>query len=79
MAIKFLERGDLSIPELARRLGFTDAATFRRAFKEWTGQAPASFRKEGALNLHEAHGDPSWSVPISKAIYSEARARGFHA
>jgi AraC-like DNA-binding protein len=53
MAVKLLGRGDLSVSEVASRLGFADSATFRRAFKEWTGQAPADYRRPGCHDQPE--------------------------
>ncbi|WP_380872133.1 helix-turn-helix domain-containing protein [Sphingomonas sp. DBB INV C78] len=35
----------LNVPAIARRTGFHDARTFRRAFIDWTGQRPSEFRK----------------------------------
>lgn len=37
--------GDLSIDEVAERLGYSDAANFTRAFRRWTGLTPSRFRK----------------------------------
>jgi AraC-like DNA-binding protein len=39
-----LEQSRLSIEEVARELGFADAAGFVRAFQRWTGETPASYR-----------------------------------
>jgi len=36
----------LTINEIAEKLGFSDASSFRRAFKGWTGVQPSSIRKE---------------------------------
>ncbi len=44
-AIHLLNEGLLSMAEIARRIGFTEAAAFSRAFKQWTGLAPAMYRK----------------------------------
>jgi AraC-like DNA-binding protein len=42
-ALFLIGRGDM-IHVVARRLGFTDARSFRRAFIAWTGRTPSSFR-----------------------------------
>ena len=44
MAIEFLETTHLSIETIAVRVGFSDAANFRKAFHKWTGRSPSSFR-----------------------------------
>lgn len=44
-AAELLERGNLRMEEIAWRLGFSDAVAFSRAFKLWTGVAPAHFRR----------------------------------
>jgi AraC-like DNA-binding protein len=45
LAEAFLSKEGTSILEIARFLGYTDATTFRRAFKRWKGQSPQEFRK----------------------------------
>jgi len=32
------------LPEIAERVGFSEASTFHRAFKQWTGVAPGEYR-----------------------------------
>lgn len=44
-AMELLQRGGLLMDEIAWRLGFSDAVAFSRAFKSWTGMAPARFRE----------------------------------
>ena len=44
-ACRRLRRGDCDMPELARRLGFSDIANFYHAFRRWTGCAPGAYRK----------------------------------
>lgn len=44
IAIGHLARTELSLPEIARLLGFSEASTFHRAFKGWTGVAPGAYR-----------------------------------
>ncbi len=43
-AIACLARPELTLPEIAQRLGFSEASTFHRAFKKWTGVAPGEYR-----------------------------------
>lgn len=45
LALRFLGEAGPSIGEVAFRLGFSDATTFHRAFRRWTGQTPAEFRR----------------------------------
>lgn len=44
-AIAALERGELSLQDLAQRLGFSEASAFHRAFKKWTGVPPGEYRQ----------------------------------
>lgn len=46
-AMLMLRRDDLSVDEIADRLGYSDAANFTRAFRRWTGTTPKSFRTSG--------------------------------
>ncbi|MEW2033841.1 AraC family transcriptional regulator [Streptomyces roseifaciens] len=45
-AIAALLQGRESLQEIAVRLGFSGAAAFHRAFRQWTGWAPGSYRRE---------------------------------
>jgi transcriptional regulator GlxA family with amidase domain len=40
-----LERTNTSIDEISWRVGYEDAAFFRRLFKRTTGMAPSAYRK----------------------------------
>lgn len=44
IAIDKLVREDMSIAEIAQRLGFIESSSFTRAFKQWTGLSPAQYR-----------------------------------
>jgi AraC-like DNA-binding protein len=44
LARKYLANPGRSISEIAYLLGFSEPSTFSRAFKRWTGQAPADYR-----------------------------------
>jgi AraC-like DNA-binding protein len=37
---------DRNIEEIARQVGYKDASAFHKAFKAWTGQNPAEYRKD---------------------------------
>jgi AraC-like DNA-binding protein len=43
-AIELLQRPELTLLDIAGQLGFSEASTFHRAFKKWTGVAPGEYR-----------------------------------
>lgn len=45
LALRWVSATDLSLAEIGARLGFSDASTFHRAFKRWTGAAPGECRR----------------------------------
>lgn len=45
-ALHHLAHGDLPIMEIARLAGFTGKAPFHRAFRRWTGDTPAGYRRK---------------------------------
>ncbi len=44
LALKYLRKAELSTEEIAHVLGFSETASFVRAFRRWTGSTPKSFR-----------------------------------
>ena len=44
VAQKLLQERGMTVAAVAERLGFSDAQTFRRAFKRWLGQVPSKMR-----------------------------------
>jgi len=46
VTLDLLSRTGFSIEEVARRGDFTDSDAFRRAFREWTGATPRSYRTQ---------------------------------
>lgn len=45
LAIDYLCTTTLSTEDIALALGFSDAVSFRHAFKRWTGRAPTEYRR----------------------------------
>jgi AraC-like DNA-binding protein len=45
VATEFLENTQLQIDQVAERVGFADATSFRKAFKKWTGRSPSYYRR----------------------------------
>ncbi|MGI9288228.1 MAG: helix-turn-helix transcriptional regulator, partial [Pseudomonadales bacterium] len=45
VAVDLLLNSTLPIRVVAERLGFSDNATFHRAFRKWMGMTPAQFRR----------------------------------
>lgn len=50
IAIYYLARPELSINEIAFKVGFTEPSTFHRAFKKWTGQTPGEYRQSSEIS-----------------------------
>ena len=44
-AIELLHRTDRPVKQVAHEAGFTNDKSFIRAFRTWTGQSPAEFRR----------------------------------
>ncbi|MBS0452812.1 MAG: AraC family transcriptional regulator [Proteobacteria bacterium] len=44
LASEYLTQTTLSVEEVGQRVGFSEASNFRKAFRKWTGQAPAAYR-----------------------------------
>lgn len=63
----YLVQEGLSIREIARRLGFSGAPTFHRAFKKWTGSTPERFR---ARHGHAIDGAETPPGPPKTALES---------
>lgn len=45
LAAELLTTTSLTVDEIARRLGFAEAASLAHAFKRWTGESPAAYRE----------------------------------
>jgi AraC-like DNA-binding protein len=48
LAVEHVKSGRFSLEEIAYRLGYTDLANFRRAFRRWEGLAPSEYRTRHA-------------------------------
>lgn len=49
LTMEYFRSTSLSIDDIARLVGFTDTANFRRAFKRWTGQNPGAVRRDAKM------------------------------
>jgi AraC-like DNA-binding protein len=48
-AIACLAQPELTLDDIARRLGFSEPSTFQRAFKKWCGVAPGDYRQRRSV------------------------------
>lgn len=48
LARDYMQDPKLSLPEIALLLGYAEQSAFSRAFKEWSGETPASYRRARA-------------------------------
>ncbi len=48
VATEFLENTHLLIDQVAERVGFSDATSFRKAFRKWTGSSPTDYRRQAS-------------------------------
>lgn len=44
-ALEYLQRTDMPLAEVAERLGYSEPASFRQAFRRWTGDSPTAHRR----------------------------------
>lgn len=54
VAQRLLSNDDLSVQEVAYRLGFSEPSSFHRAFKRWTGITPQQFRNQTLTHITAA-------------------------
>lgn len=54
LAIRYLTERRESIAEVAFLLGFSEVSTFHRAFKRWTGETPAAYRRSTPAHSNSA-------------------------
>jgi AraC-like DNA-binding protein len=52
LARSYLERGNLSLDDIAVLLGYSEQSSFGRAFKRWTNVTPQQFREKTGLRLN---------------------------
>jgi AraC-like DNA-binding protein len=64
LAKEYVGTTPLSVDQIASRIGFTEAATFRRAFKKWTGMNVKEYRLS---NRGKRPGPPSGDIPAPPA------------
>lgn len=50
-ACSLLRQPEISITDIALRMGFSEQSVFSRQFKEWTGYSPNQWRKQEEINL----------------------------
>ena len=49
-AIRYLQTTELTIEQIAFKLGYSDSASFIHAFKRWTGKVPKDYRRSRGVS-----------------------------
>ncbi len=57
LAKELLGNTGLSVDDIAERVGYSDASSFRKAFKRWTSKTPADYRS-----------DVAWRDPLAQSL-----------
>ncbi|NNM51514.1 MAG: helix-turn-helix domain-containing protein, partial [Pseudomonadales bacterium] len=52
----YLRREDLSIEEIALMMGFSEASSFHRSFRKWTGSTPSVYRQQLLCSINSTQG-----------------------
>jgi AraC-like DNA-binding protein len=45
LAVDYLRNSLLTVEQIAQLVGYGEAASFRKAFRRWTGKAPGEYRR----------------------------------
>ncbi|WP_226609678.1 AraC family transcriptional regulator [Marinobacter nauticus] len=64
LAERYLQESTVSLTQLAGILGYSDLASFSRAFQRWYGTSPRQWRKEHGLGLHPRRLAPHRKAPV---------------
>lgn len=62
-ALSLLEQPELTLDDIARRLGYSSRSNFSRAFQGWVGQSPGSFRQRIGTVAVAVSREPAVSAP----------------
>ena len=54
LALYYLENTTLSLDQIAHELGYAEARSFYRSFKQWTGTTAGAHRAESAYSTKSA-------------------------
>jgi AraC-like DNA-binding protein len=63
LAVEYLKNTDLTTAEIAERIGFSDAANFRSAFRRWKDLTPTAYRSKVAAHGPDKLLALSWGSP----------------
>lgn len=65
-AARLLEHSDLTVEQIALRLGYSSPANFSRAFRRWAGHPPGAFRSS-VMDAPEPGEGRGWAMGLPVA------------